>query len=238
MGKKIRLLVVEDDDVQRLLITRILDRFQDKLHVRCETSIATAQAALYHEDFDIVVTDFVLPDGKGSELINPDSYPLLVMTSQGSQEIAAEIMKAGANDYLVKSQDLFNELPHVVQRAMREWKLETQNKKILGQLDNAHGIFLSLFEQYHQGMVITDTMYNIIHSNDAAKAVFNEIELTGNMLSLSSLSKKGKEKLENNQTIQEKLKIKNGMYPVSAKRIHVAARKDEAFFLFTIDKSI
>ena len=49
------------------------------------------------------------------------AYPVVIMTSHGNETIAVEAIKAGALDYVVKSEKILDELPRVAERALREW---------------------------------------------------------------------------------------------------------------------
>ena len=51
----------------------------------------------------------------------PD-IPVVVMTSHGSEQIAVDVMKSGAIDYVVKSETTFAEMPHISTRALRQWR--------------------------------------------------------------------------------------------------------------------
>ena len=76
---------------------------------------------------DIAVIDLNLPDGRAIEVLTfpPEdgSFPIVVMTSYGNEEIAVEIMKSGALDYVVKSPEGFAGIPHIAERVRREWNL-------------------------------------------------------------------------------------------------------------------
>lgn len=72
---------------------------------------------------DMIIADLRLPDGRGIELCEGRDLPVVIMTSQGSETDAVEAMRAGALDYIVKSDLMFSEMPHVVERALREWGL-------------------------------------------------------------------------------------------------------------------
>ena len=76
-------------------------------------------------------------------------YPIVIMTSEGDDQLAVESLKSGAFDYVVKSQETFNQLPGIVEKAHLEWthvnqkrisgeKIKKQNrelKKINAELD-------------------------------------------------------------------------------------------------------
>lgn len=71
----------------------------------------------------LVLTDQNLPDGKGDSLVQQvgDRIPVVLMTSLESAQLAVEVVRAGAVDYVVKSQQSFGELPSVCERALRTW---------------------------------------------------------------------------------------------------------------------
>ena len=88
-------------------------------------SLQEARTCLAESKPDLVIADLVLPDGQGTELL-PDIneerlFPLVVMASHGDEQIAVEAMKAGALDYVVKSPTTLTNMPHIAERALREW---------------------------------------------------------------------------------------------------------------------
>ena len=62
----------------------------------------------------LVLTELNLPDGRGIELVQPAQRAgcaLIVITDEGSEELAVEALKGGASDYLVKSPQGLSRLP-------------------------------------------------------------------------------------------------------------------------------
>jgi signal transduction histidine kinase len=117
-----RLLLVEDDETHAELIRRA---FEDQSAITIEVARRLDEAATVLRERlpDMVIADLRLPDGRGIELCHGRDYPIVIMTSQGSEADAVEAMRAGALDYVVKSDTMFADMPHVVQRALREWGL-------------------------------------------------------------------------------------------------------------------
>ena len=109
-------LIVEDDEDQRVLLTRIL---QSRGHevVACGTS-AEGLSAYQRNPFPLVILDIMLPDMNGMELCRemrlvPESAQTVILFATGvdGREGLEEALSAGADDYLTKP--LTGELLHV-----------------------------------------------------------------------------------------------------------------------------
>jgi len=123
--------VVEDNPAHAALARRAFDA-RGPVTLTIAGTLREARAALTAGCPDLALVDMVLPDGRGIDLLPPKrsalSFPIIVMTSQGDEQAAVEAMRAGATDYIVKSGQTFSELPHTVDRALREWRLERDKR--------------------------------------------------------------------------------------------------------------
>jgi len=127
MGKQINILIIEDDEAHAELIRRSFEGHWVNFALTIKIDLSAARSYLKDNTPDLVLCDWLLPDGKGIELIlpperDPRLYPIVVMTSHGNEELAVEAMKAGALDYIVKSPEAFAQMPNFVMRALREWE--------------------------------------------------------------------------------------------------------------------
>ena len=100
------------------------EALQDHGHeVATAGSAKAARAALEHRTPDLMILDLKLQDGSGVALVaelqrGPARVPFIVVTGQGDEKIAVEVMKQGALDYVIKDTRLLDVLPAVVQRAL------------------------------------------------------------------------------------------------------------------------
>ena len=142
MTEKPTLLIVDDEKTTR-------EGLRAALEGRYDVYIAEdAQAAmnlLESENFDVLLTDFRLPNEDGMKLIaRAKSLPkppiCILMTAYGSEELAVDAMKRGADDYIAKGRLQIDELEMRIARALRQQNLETENVSLRQQLDSKFGL--------------------------------------------------------------------------------------------------
>lgn len=103
----LRVLVVDDDEVDRMMVRRGLQRVgQHAVVVEASTAIAALEE-IGGGTFDCVFLDYNIPGGDGLTLLKGIrgaslDVPVVMLTGQGDEEVAVELMKAGAVDYLPK----------------------------------------------------------------------------------------------------------------------------------------
>jgi two-component system, OmpR family, KDP operon response regulator KdpE len=100
----IRVLLVEDDGELRRLLGEALA--VEAHQVRTAVSLSEARALLRHDRFDLMLLDLGLPDGEGAVLLaevrRTLNLPVLVISARDGERGKAELLDAGADDYLVK----------------------------------------------------------------------------------------------------------------------------------------
>ena len=115
------ILVVDDDPGIARLIGRELQR--DGHHIVAVSSGEETVTWLESNVADLVLLDLKLPGLHGNELLDRldgfhDHLPFVIITGQGDERVAVDMMKRGALDYLVKDANFITLLPAVVQRAL------------------------------------------------------------------------------------------------------------------------
>jgi len=101
------LLLVEDDEPVRAAMAEFFKN--DGFEVQQASCLRAARSVQAH--VDVIVSDYFLPDGNALELLHSlqasgRTVPLIVMTGQGTIELAVNSMKEGAEQFLVKPVDL------------------------------------------------------------------------------------------------------------------------------------
>jgi two-component system, NtrC family, response regulator AtoC len=136
------LLIVDDEKPTREGLRAALE---DRFDVYLAEDARSAVDLLESESFDVMLTDFKMPNEDGMKLIarakSLAKPPIcILMTAYGSEELAVEAMKKGADDYIAKGRLQIDELEMRIARAVRTQKLETENVSLRQQLDAKFGM--------------------------------------------------------------------------------------------------
>src|SRR5271166_5160400 len=136
------LLIVDDEKPQREGLRAALE---DRYDVYLAEDAKSAMELLERDHFDVLLTDFRLPNEDGMNLIaRAKSLPkppiCILMTAYGSEELAVEAMKRGADDYIAKGRLQIDELEMRIARALRRQDLEVENVSLRQQLDARFGL--------------------------------------------------------------------------------------------------
>ncbi len=129
MSEPVHVLLVEDEPSHVELALRAFEDRRSAFRVTVSETIEQARAVLRGDGPpDLVIADWLLPDGEGLDLLRGAHVsampPVVIMTSHGSERVAVEAMRAGAADYVVKSELALADLPHLAERAVRQRRIE------------------------------------------------------------------------------------------------------------------
>ncbi len=136
------LLIVDDEKPTREGLRAALE---ERFDVYLAEDGKSAMDLLESESFDVMLTDFQMPNEDGMKLIGRakslSKPPIcILMTAYGSEELAVDAMKHGADDYIAKGRLQIDELEMRIARAVRTEKLETENVSLRKQLDSKFGM--------------------------------------------------------------------------------------------------
>lgn len=167
--KDLNILLVEDELSHAVLIQRSLKRSGYEGDVVCVDTIAKAKQYLRERIPDLLICDFLLPDGSGENLLpgSPEAaeYPAILMTSHGDEEVAVSALKSGAVDYVVKNDRTIAELPSLISRVLREWDLRAKNKKANQALRESERFLSNIFDAMRDGMCVLDLNRTVLKAN-------------------------------------------------------------------------
>jgi signal transduction histidine kinase len=129
MDKALTILIVDDDELDRMAVRRALTKAKVNAIFTEVDTCAKAIATLQAQTFDCIFLDYRLPDRNGLSLVQEvretgTKVPLIVLTGQGDEQTAVELMKAGASDYLSKARISPEVLERILRNALRIYAAE------------------------------------------------------------------------------------------------------------------
>ena len=135
-----RILIV-DDEQSLLEFLQLLFR-EEGYEVQCANSVESARQTIAENSFDLVLSDILMPDGNGLELLREikerEPHPaVIMMTAYTSTKSAIEAMKLGAYHYISKPFDV-DEIKVVVSKALEKTGLENENLYLRRELEQKY----------------------------------------------------------------------------------------------------
>ncbi len=129
MNETLNVLVIDDDLTDRMAVRRYLAKTPLQAAIIEAENAQMARQLLASEPFDCIFLDFRLPDTDGLSFIKQlrldgNNLPIIVLTGQGDEQTAVELMKAGASDYLSKSRLSPDTLSSLIRQTMKIYRAE------------------------------------------------------------------------------------------------------------------
>lgn len=127
--ERIRILVVEDEEIDRLSIERLVKTEQLPYDLSFADTVAGAVSHIEHHGTDLVIIDYSLPDGSGLEVQkSAGDTPCIFITGAAERSTVVEAMKASAYDFIIKDVQLsyINLLPAAIQATLSSWRAKAQ----------------------------------------------------------------------------------------------------------------
>lgn len=173
-----RILLIDDDPNDRLLASRELKRELPNIQIREALNWQEIYQAFVEDNFDLVITDYELRWATGLEVLravkeHDSERPIVMFTDSGSQEVAVEAMKAGLDDYVLKSPKHLIRLSQAVRSAWEKAQIRNRASELEFRLQfMLNELKVGVFRTTLDGQLIevSDGLLQLLELNSLAEA--------------------------------------------------------------------
>jgi signal transduction histidine kinase len=142
MKEPLKILVVDDDEVDRMAVRLALNKAGIGITINEVLDGNNALNILQKNHYDCVFLDYCLPDNSFTLIQKLRALsikvPLVILTTQGNEHTALELVNAGATDYLSKSRLSSEILAQILRNAIRLYRAEMQADLAKQQLEETY----------------------------------------------------------------------------------------------------
>ncbi|MDO9300477.1 MAG: GAF domain-containing protein, partial [Anaerolineales bacterium] len=155
------------------LTRRSLENSGAEFNLHTAPAITDAFTLLKDNDYDVILSDYRLPDGSGLDVIRIAheqnlSTAIVLITNQEDINTAVAALKAGAVDYIVKQSDYLHKLPIVLGNAYKHTQIEKQ-KKALNEIENK---YRNIYENAVEGIFQSSPDGRFLSINPAMAQIY------------------------------------------------------------------
>jgi len=130
----LRLLLIDDDNVDRAAVRRALRSTDLEFELLEATNAEDGMTQARALAFDCILLDYLLPDRNGAETLHALrdeelGTPVVMLTGHGDEDLAVELMKAGASDYIPKGAMSPARLAQSIRQAVRLHRVEDEARR-------------------------------------------------------------------------------------------------------------
>ncbi len=163
MRELVRTLIVEDSEDDALLIINEIKKGGYEVYYEKVETATSMTIALNERKWDIVLSDYSMPHFNGIKALevlkkSGIDIPFIIISGLIGEEVAVEVMKAGAHDYIMKN-NLKCLLP-TIEREIRKSKIKANNKQLKEKLKETE--FLELTSRQIEAKVPFQPGWNAI----------------------------------------------------------------------------
>ena len=172
-GIPIKVLVVEDNPADAEIIKNLfLSIKEDGFAVTTADTLEKAAAANELSRADVVLLDLNLPDSFGPQTLSRAaeifrSEPIIVMTGFYEERLGVELIKKGAQDYLVKGKLTGSWLAYSIKYSIERAKIEARLKEREGRLRK-------ILEKIPDGFLVVRQDGEVVFANNGAELIFGK----------------------------------------------------------------
>jgi len=142
MKKNIRMLLIEDDPGDALLVREILAGSRANISITVSDRLSSALELIRGGGIDVILTDLCLPDNQGLETFsrvyeNAGAIPIVVLTGVADEETALQAVHCGAQDYIYKGEIKGGLLSRILNYAIERRCIQAELADKISQLEKA-----------------------------------------------------------------------------------------------------
>lgn len=168
MDDSLKILILEDDHADAEIVQHLLKKQDRPVELRVAMSKQHFLEALDSFHPHVVLADNSLPQFNASEALDimnqrGDAIPFILVTGTVSEEFAAKIIKAGADDYFLK--DRLARLPSAIDAALKQRRLEKEKKIALDKISESEEQYRTLMERISDGFIVLDKDWKYTYAN-------------------------------------------------------------------------
>ncbi|HOL48360.1 MAG TPA: response regulator [bacterium] len=175
MKKEIKVLIIEDNQEHYEIITRYINRYNNIFQFINALNIEEANNIILSEKPDIILCDWRLPESDTLNFINRNNifFPIVLMTSFGSEELAVRLLKLGVMDYIVKSIDNLKNIGKILLTAYNNWQNIQAKKKAEVEFERISKEWQKTFDSANDAIFILNKDHQLIRYNKKTIEFFN-----------------------------------------------------------------
>ncbi|MCX6348234.1 MAG: response regulator, partial [Candidatus Aureabacteria bacterium] len=177
----LRILLLDDNPDDRALVVRTLSGEFPGVGIVEAIDAASLERVLAAGGFDLVITDFHLHWTDGLKNLSAvkgrhPRIPVIMFTGTGTEETAVAAMKAGLDDYVLKSPKHFGRLAAAVRSVMDKRRDQESREEAEEALKASEERYRSLLKGVADEVILLDPLGKILFANDAATVSLGEGE--------------------------------------------------------------
>lgn len=129
-----RILILEENTDHLELLTALLEEQFTPIDIHTVETIEDCLDFLEQTDYDIIVTGYLIHSTPITErlrdlLLYSRGAPVIVISGSGDESIAADVIKCGASEYLVKTKKTLEKLPLLISKYFKKGKTKASPQK-------------------------------------------------------------------------------------------------------------
>lgn len=177
MLRSLKILLLEDNPVDAEIVQRLLQKQEQHFEFDLAMDKAGFLRSLDNFKPDLILADNAMPQfnaTKALEIINKrgDGIPFILVTGTVSEEFAANIIKSGADDYILK--DRLARLPAAIDAAVKQRRTENEKREALDKLRLSENYFRSVIEQFPYPVVTYSPDGSFVSANPAWESIWED----------------------------------------------------------------